>query len=218
MRRTARGGREIKVSLDGYDSETDEWVDEEAIAGILKEYRIISADVRINCDATPDELIDIIEHFTKCEVISIGNGPRGEEIVYIKRRGGGGNGFRKSRTTNPSDCGIDTEEEAPPPDRQTIGSAILGIELDTPVQSAHGWHGVHLHMIGDCSNEDFTSSGGHINPTGHEHGLLNAEGPDNADLPNIYVHEDGALRAPVLTCHLGSIPVCSSSCTRFGPP
>ena len=37
--RTVRGGREIKVSLDGYDSETDEWVDEEAIAGgALREY------------------------------------------------------------------------------------------------------------------------------------------------------------------------------------
>ena len=76
---------------------------------------------------------------------------------------------------------------------------LITIELDTPVESAHGWHGVHLHMIGDCSNEDFTSSGGHINPSGHEHGLLNAEGPDNADLPNIYVHENGALRAQVFT-------------------
>ena len=76
---------------------------------------------------------------------------------------------------------------------------LITIELDTPVESAHGWHGVHLHMIGDCSNEDVTSSGGHINPSGHEHGLLNAEGPDNADLPNIYVHEDGALRAQVFT-------------------
>ena len=26
-----------------------------------RRYRIVSADVRINCDATPDELIDIIE-------------------------------------------------------------------------------------------------------------------------------------------------------------
>ena len=34
------------------------------------------------------------------------------KVRYIKRRGGGGNGFRKSRTTNPSDGGIDTEEEA----------------------------------------------------------------------------------------------------------
>jgi adenylosuccinate synthase len=31
------------------------------------------------------ELIDIIEHFTKTTVVSIGNGPRADEIVYIKR-------------------------------------------------------------------------------------------------------------------------------------
>lgn len=33
------------------------------------------------------ELLGIIEHFTGSKVISIGNGPRGEEIVYIKRQG-----------------------------------------------------------------------------------------------------------------------------------
>ncbi len=76
---------------------------------------------------------------------------------------------------------------------------LITIELDTPVEAAHGWHGVHLHMIGDCSNEDFTSSGGHINPSGRGHGLLNPEGPDNADLPNVYVHSDGALRAQLFT-------------------
>jgi len=32
------------------------------------------------------ELLDIIEHFTKTIVISIGNGPRGDEIIYIERR------------------------------------------------------------------------------------------------------------------------------------
>ena len=36
-------------------------LDEESIRAILGEYRINSADVRINCDATPDELIDAIE-------------------------------------------------------------------------------------------------------------------------------------------------------------
>lgn len=34
------------------------------------------------------ELIDIIEHFTGTQVISIGNGPRGDEIIYIKKKGG----------------------------------------------------------------------------------------------------------------------------------
>lgn len=76
---------------------------------------------------------------------------------------------------------------------------LITIELDTPMESATGWHGVHLHMIGDCSNEDFTSSGGHINPSGRAHGLLNPDGPDNADLPNIYIHADGVLRAQLFT-------------------
>jgi len=40
------------------------------------------------------ELIDVIEHFTGTQVISIGNGPRGDEIIYIKRKDGHG-GKRK---------------------------------------------------------------------------------------------------------------------------
>lgn len=76
---------------------------------------------------------------------------------------------------------------------------LITIEMDGLPESAIGWHGVHLHQIGDCSNADFTSSGGHINPSGRSHGLLNPEGPDNADLPNIYVHEDGVLRAQIFT-------------------
>ena len=31
------------------------------------------------------ELLDIIEHFTNTTVVSIGNGPKGDEIVYIRR-------------------------------------------------------------------------------------------------------------------------------------
>eukprot|EP00312_Isochrysidales_sp_CCMP1244_P008172 CAMPEP_0196676660 /NCGR_PEP_ID=MMETSP1090-20130531/5080_1 /TAXON_ID=37098 /ORGANISM="Isochrysis sp, Strain CCMP1244" /LENGTH=345 /DNA_ID=CAMNT_0042014675 /DNA_START=54 /DNA_END=1091 /DNA_ORIENTATION=+ len=36
-------------------------LDEDSIKAILTEYRIMSATVRINCDATPDDLIDAIE-------------------------------------------------------------------------------------------------------------------------------------------------------------
>lgn len=54
-----------------------------------------------------------------------------------------------------------------------------------------GWHGIHLHQIGDCSDPAFKSAGGHINPSGREHGLLNPDGPDNADMTNIFVGEDG---------------------------
>ncbi len=92
--------------------------------------------------------------------------------------------------------------------REEIGRAIfqqgptgvlITIEMDGLPESAAGWHGTHLHSIGDCSNEDFTSSGGHINPDGRSHGLLNPDGPDNADLPNIFVHADGTARAQAHT-------------------
>jgi Cu-Zn family superoxide dismutase len=93
-------------------------------------------------------------------------------------------------------------------DRETIGQArfqqgpegvLITVEIDGLPEGAAGWHGAHLHMIGDCSNDDFTSSGGHINPSGNQHGLLNPDGPDNADLPNLYVHDDGVLRAQAFT-------------------
>lgn len=92
--------------------------------------------------------------------------------------------------------------------RDTVGQArfqqgpsgvLITVEMDALPASATGWHGAHLHMIGDCSNADFTSSGGHINPDGNQHGLLNEDGPDNADLANVYVHEGGVMRAQLFT-------------------
>ncbi|WP_417488715.1 superoxide dismutase family protein [Maricaulis sp.] len=77
---------------------------------------------------------------------------------------------------------------------------VIRIEADgLPADARNQWHGAHLHSIGDCSSEDFTSSAGHINPSGRQHGLLNPEGPDNADLPNLWVDGDGAIRAEVYT-------------------
>ena len=92
--------------------------------------------------------------------------------------------------------------------RDAVGEAIfqqgpvgvlITISMDGLPESATGFHGSHLHSIADCSNEDFTSSGGHINPNGMQHGLLNPEGPDNADMPNIYVHSDGTARVQIHT-------------------
>lgn len=58
---------------------------------------------------------------------------------------------------------------------------------------APGPKAIHIHGSGTCSDhgEGFQASGGHINPDGSAHGLLNPDGPDAGDLPNFMVHADG---------------------------
>jgi Cu-Zn family superoxide dismutase len=56
---------------------------------------------------------------------------------------------------------------------------------------AAGTHGFHIHEFGDCSAADFSSAGGHYNPTGHQH-----SGPADAkrhigDMGNIEAGADG---------------------------
>ena len=53
-----------------------------------------------------------------------------------------------------------------------------------------GPHGIHFHVKADCQTPDFKSAGGHINPDGHQHGLKNPDGPDNADMPNAMADEN----------------------------
>ena len=92
-------------------------------------------------------------------------------------------------------------------DREEVGivsfqqgpeGVVVTIEADLSAGTGQ-WHGAHLHQVGDCSNDDFTSSGGHINPGGNAHGFLNADGPDNADLPNVWLNTDGTMRAQAYT-------------------
>ncbi|MEM8987499.1 MAG: superoxide dismutase family protein [Pseudomonadota bacterium] len=88
-----------------------------------------------------------------------------------------------------------------------LGEAIFrqgasGVVIQLMLESIPpGWHGVHLHKVGDCSDgaAGFKASGGHINPWGRKHGLLHPEGPDNADLPNLYAHTDGVAHASYFT-------------------
>jgi len=74
---------------------------------------------------------------------------------------------------------------------------LIRIEADglTP-----GWHGVHIHATGQCA-APFTSAGAHINHAEPKapHGLLNARGPDDGDLPNIHADAQGRVRAEVFT-------------------
>lgn len=61
-----------------------------------------------------------------------------------------------------------------------------------------GWHGIHFHAVGDCSDtEKFLASKAHVNHGGKAHGLLNPDGPDQGDLPNIFAVADGSVTAEV---------------------
>ena len=64
-----------------------------------------------------------------------------------------------------------------------------------------GWHAVHFHEKGDCSDPKFTTAGAHINHMTDKkpHGLLNPGGPDMGDLANIYAGADGMVHADVFS-------------------
>ncbi|MCE4225795.1 superoxide dismutase family protein [Methylobacterium sp. C25] len=56
-----------------------------------------------------------------------------------------------------------------------------------------GWHGLHFHAVGDCSDtEKFEKSKAHVNHDKRSHGLLNGDGPDEGDLPNLFANADGS--------------------------
>jgi Cu-Zn family superoxide dismutase len=61
-----------------------------------------------------------------------------------------------------------------------------------------GWHGLHFHAVGDCSDHGhFQLSKGHVNQLVKKHGMLHPEGPDEGDLPNIFANADGSANAEV---------------------
>ena len=79
------------------------------------------------------------------------------------------------------------------------GATVIRLALK-PGALTPGWHGIHLHAVGDCSDHDkFMASKGHVNHNAKKHGLLNAEGPDGGDLPNVFAASDGSVNAEVAT-------------------
>jgi superoxide dismutase, Cu-Zn family len=55
-----------------------------------------------------------------------------------------------------------------------------------------GPHAFHIHAVGQCE-PPFQSAGGHFNPDGHQHGMMNPQGTHAGDLPNIHVPASGDL-------------------------
>ena len=63
-----------------------------------------------------------------------------------------------------------------------------------------GWHAIHLHEKGDCSDAAFKAAGSHTHAaTPAVHGLLNPQANDTGDLPNIFAGADGTAKAELFT-------------------
>jgi len=79
----------------------------------------------------------------------------------------------------------------------TVTAAPKGVLLRIEASGLNpGWHGVHFHEKGACSDPKFTSAGAHVHSTSPVvHGLLNAQANDAGDLPNIHAGADGRATA-----------------------
>lgn len=74
----------------------------------------------------------------------------------------------------------------------TASEVAGGLRITVNVKAlAPGTHGTHVHTTGACDAPDFTTAGGHWNPTGMKHGSMNPQGPHEGDLPNLIVGTDG---------------------------
>lgn len=63
-----------------------------------------------------------------------------------------------------------------------------------------GWHAIHFHAVADCSDAKLEKSGAHVQHGGKApHGLLNPDGNDAGDLPNIWADADGKVKAEVFS-------------------
>lgn len=77
----------------------------------------------------------------------------------------------------------------------TFTQAADGIQISGSVRGlAAGQHGWHVHAVGRCDPPDFTSAGGHFNPTGKQHGHTNPQGAHVGDLGNLTAAADGSAR------------------------
>ena len=76
---------------------------------------------------------------------------------------------------------------------------MVRVEI-TPGGLTPGWHGIHFHQIGDCSDIGvFKKSGGHMGLIDGGHGLLNPIGPESGDIPNIWAHTNGQAGYEIFT-------------------
>lgn len=76
---------------------------------------------------------------------------------------------------------------------------LIDIEV-APGSLPAGKHGLHFHETADCSDVgEYKKSGSHAGHGEGKHGLLNPNGPEPGDLPNLIVLSDGSAQAALFT-------------------
>lgn len=107
--------------------------------------------------------------------------------------------------------------------RQGPHGVLITLEFN-PKALTPGWHGVHLHRNGDCSDPaaGFQAAGAHVGHGGTpgRHGLLNPAGPEDGDLPNIFVADTDGPFAAELFAHgaaLSATPHGHHDAALLGP-
>lgn len=89
--------------------------------------------------------------------------------------------------------------------KESAGGVLMRLQVSglTP-----GWHAIHFHQVGDCSDkaEGFKLSGPHVNHDQRQHGLMNPEGSETGDLPNIFAGKDGVATAELFRGNVALLP------------
>lgn len=82
--------------------------------------------------------------------------------------------------------------------RVTAERGGKGVRLQGNVMNLPpGEHGIHIHMTGKCDPPEFTTAGGHFNPTSAKHGMANSGG-HAGDLGNLKVGDNGKARVNIM--------------------
>ena len=78
----------------------------------------------------------------------------------------------------------------------TIADTVDGVDVTLNVNAIpEGEHAIHFHETGTCDGPDFTSAGGHYNPSGTNHGFeAAAPNPHAGDMRNFDAPQSGVVR------------------------